>query len=89
MKAHEPAGGTRAESVQAAAPIDVAGRALELPFYRGGLLALAFLGGFFVELAATNFGEYTRFFASPLESSQGGVKMLVFFYANARQCCLP
>jgi hypothetical protein len=56
-----------------------------LPLDGGGLLALPFLRGLFVELATTQLSQHTRFFAGALETPEGGVKMLVFSYSNAGQ----
>jgi N6-L-threonylcarbamoyladenine synthase len=47
----------------------------------GGLLALALLGGLFVELATAHLGENAGFFAGPLEAAHGDFKRFVIFYA--------
>ena len=81
--------GQRHALVEAPAQVGVAGDPLSLPFYGGGLLALAFLGRLLVELPTTDFRQDAGFFAGALETPQGGVKILVLFYANARQCVFP
>ncbi|MCY1429726.1 hypothetical protein D9M71_456560 [compost metagenome] len=45
----------------------------------GSSLALALSGGLFVELAATDFSQYTSFFAGALETTQGYVEGFVLF----------
>jgi hypothetical protein len=47
-------------------------------------LALTFLGGLFVEFAASQLGQYSCLFASTLEAPQGGIEILVFSNPNAR-----
>mgnify|MGYP001825694909 CR=1 FL=1 len=53
---------------------------LGVAFNSGRLLAFAFLGRFFVELAAADFGQDTRLFAGALEAAQGDFERLVFAY---------
>jgi hypothetical protein len=52
--------------------------ALDVAFYGGGLLTLAFLGRFLVELASAKFRQYAGFLAGALESAQSAVKMFTF-----------
>jgi hypothetical protein len=55
-----------------------------VPFDRGSFLALAFLGGFLVELASAKLGEHTGFLAGSLEAAQGRVEVFAFSYTDAR-----
>src|ERR1700746_2902545 len=48
------------------------------------LLALAFLRGLFVELAAPKLGEDAGLLAGALEAPQGGIEVLVLTHADAR-----
>ena len=50
----------------------------------GGFLAFAFLGRFFVKLAAAKLSQNSRFLTGTLEATQGCVEILVFFNANTR-----
>jgi hypothetical protein len=54
-----------------------------MPFYRGGLFSLTFLGGLLVEFTSPKLGEDARFFAGTLEAAQGGVKILILANTNA------
>ena len=47
-------------------------------------LALALLRGLLVELAAANLGEDAGLFAGALETAQGDLERLVFFYTYTR-----
>ena len=47
--------------------------------YSGSSLTLAFGSGLLVELAATDFSQYTGFFAGALEAAQGHVEGFVLF----------
>ena len=73
-----------ADSVKALAAGLVTLDALGVALHRGSLLALAFLGRLLVKLSATKLGQDARFFAGPLETPQGGVKIFVFAYAYTR-----
>ncbi len=55
-----------------------------MPLDGGGLLAFPFLGGLLVEFPAAQFGEDTGFLAGALETTQGGVEVLVFADADTR-----
>ncbi len=55
-----------------------------MPFNGSGFLALSFLSRLFVELTTAKLGQHARFFTGTLETAQGGVEILVFFYANTR-----
>ena len=48
------------------------------------LLAFAFLGRFLVKLTTTKFGQDACFLTGTLEPAQGGVEILIFFYADTR-----
>ena len=56
--------------------------AFEVPFDRSGFLALALLGRLLVKLAAAQFRQDAGLFAGTLEAAQGGIKVLILFYAN-------
>ncbi len=75
-------GGT-CESIETVAAGGVPGDALRMALHGGGLLALAFLSGLFVVLAATKFSQNAGFLTGALEAAQCGVKVLVFADANA------
>ena len=76
-------------SVEPRAPVGLPRHTLLLALDRGSLLALALLRRLLVELATTEFSEDARFFAGPLETPEGGVKMLVFSYSYAGQGPVP
>jgi hypothetical protein len=54
-----------------------------VPFYGSRLLAFAFLGRFFVELAAAQLCQNTRLLAGPLETAQRCVEVLAFSDSDA------
>jgi hypothetical protein len=54
-----------------------------MAFYGSGLLSLTLLRWFLVEFAAPKLGEDARFFTGTLETTQGGVKILVLANTNA------
>jgi hypothetical protein len=54
-----------------------------MPFHGGSLLALTLLGRLLVEFTAPKLGEYARFFTGTLETTQGGVEILVLANTNA------
>jgi hypothetical protein len=64
--------------VQTNAAVDVAGSAFDLALYGSGFLALAFLRGLFVKLAAAKFRQNAGLFTGTLEAPQGGIEILVF-----------
>ena len=52
-----------------------------MPLHSGRFFALTLLGRLLVELATTEFGQNSGFFAGALEAPQGGIKNLIFLYA--------
>ena len=66
-------------SVQALAATLFALHFLGVTLDGGSGLALALSGGLFVELAATDFSQYTGFLAGALETTQGYVEGFVLF----------
>src|SRR5690606_12699017 len=62
--------------------------ALHVALHGRGLLALALLGGLFVELTAPQFGQHAGLLAGTLETPQGGIEIFVFSDADARHCYL-
>src|SRR4051812_44321666 len=58
--------------------------ALQVPLYRGRLLALTLLRRLLIEFAAPKLREHARFFARALKTAQGGIEILVFTHSNAR-----
>jgi hypothetical protein len=54
-----------------------------MPFYRGSLFSLTFLGGLLVEFTAPKLSEDAGFFAGTLEAAQGGIKILILANTNA------
>jgi hypothetical protein len=54
-----------------------------MPFDRGSLLSLTFLGRLLVEFTAAKLGEDTRFLAGSLEAAQSGIEILVLANTNA------
>jgi hypothetical protein len=54
-----------------------------MPFHGGRLLSLTLLGRLLVEFTAPKLGEYARFFTGTLESTKGGVEILVLSNTNA------
>ena len=54
-----------------------------MPFYRGGLFSLTFLGRLLVEFTAPQLGEDARLFTGTLEATQGGVKIFILTNTNA------
>ncbi len=54
-----------------------------MPFYRGGLFSLTFLGRLLVEFTAPQLGENARLFTGTLEATQGGVKIFILTNTNA------
>src|SRR5690606_20751013 len=77
-------GGLVGRSVQALALQVCARVALQVPLDRGRPLALAFLGGFLVELTPAELGQDPRFLAGALEAAQGRVEVLAFSDSDAR-----
>src|SRR5512132_4221409 len=61
----------------------LAAKPLVMPFDRGGLLAFAFGGRLFVELARPQLGQESGLFDRALETAQGGFERFVFADANA------
>jgi hypothetical protein len=55
-----------------------------VPFDGRGFLALAFLGGFLVELTASQLGQDTGLLAGAFETAQSRVEVLTFSYSDAR-----
>jgi hypothetical protein len=55
-----------------------------VPLYRCGLLALALLRGFLVELTASQFGQDTGLLAGAFETAQSCVEVFTFSYSDAR-----
>src|SRR5579862_5130547 len=68
---------------------EVAGDALNVALHGRGLLALAFLGRLFVELAPPQLRKYTGLLASALEAPQRGIEILVFPDSDARHRIQP
>src|ERR1700733_11517326 len=62
----------------------VAGDALHVALDGRGLLALALLRGFFVELAPPQLGENAGLLAGALETPQGGIEVLILTHTDAR-----
>src|SRR5262245_17215595 len=58
--------------------------ALHVPLYGRGLLALAFLGRFLVDLASSQLGQHAGLLARSLETAQGRVEVFAFSYTDAR-----
>jgi len=54
-----------------------------MPFYRGRLFSLTFLGGLLVEFTPPQLGENARLFTGTLETTQSGVKILILANTNA------
>jgi hypothetical protein len=54
-----------------------------MAFYGSGLLSLTLLRRFLVEFSAPKLGEDARFFTGTLETTQGGVEILVLTNTNA------
>ena len=54
-----------------------------MPFNRGSLFSLTFLGGLLVEFTPPKLSEDAGFFAGSLEAAQGGVKILILANTNA------
>jgi hypothetical protein len=57
----------------------VSGGAFQMPFYSGSFLALALLSRFLVKLATAKFSEDAGLLAGTLETTQGCVKIFIFF----------
>jgi hypothetical protein len=55
-----------------------------VPLYGCGLLALALLRGFLVELTASQFGQDTGLLAGAFETAQSCVEVFTFSYSDAR-----
>jgi hypothetical protein len=55
-----------------------------VPLNSGSLLALALLGGLFIELTTTQLGEDSGLLAGALEAPQGDVEIFIFANTNAR-----
>jgi hypothetical protein len=55
-----------------------------MSLYRRGFFAFPFLSRLLVKLAASKLGQYSRFLAGALETTQGGVEVLVFLKADTR-----
>jgi hypothetical protein len=55
-----------------------------VPLYCGRFLARAFLGGFLVELTASQLGQNTGLLAGAFETTQSCVEVLAFSYSYAR-----
>ena len=68
--------------VQANAAALLALHFLGVTLNSGSGLALTLSGRLFVEFAATDFSQYTGFFAGALETAQGDVERLVVTYFN-------
>src|SRR6201999_3061377 len=58
-------------------------QALQMPFHRGRLFSLTFLGGLLVEFTPSELGEDARLFTSTLEATQSGVEVLILANTNA------
>src|SRR5947209_4910385 len=54
-----------------------------MAFHRSGFLSLTLLGGLLVEFPAPKLGEDAGFFTGTLETTQGGVEILVLANTNA------
>ena len=76
------AGGALAGAPPRAAHV-LARQTLQMTFYRGGLLSLTLLSRLLVEFAAAKLGEDARLFAGALETTQGGIEILVLANTNA------
>ena len=55
-----------------------------MAFNGSGFFTLTFLGRFFVKLTTAKFSQNSRFFTGALETTQGSVEILIFFYADTR-----
>jgi hypothetical protein len=54
-----------------------------MTFHRRSLLSLTLLGRFLVEFTSPQLGEDARFFTGTLETTQGGIEILVLANTNA------
>ena len=66
----------------------LAADALVMTLHGSRLLALAFSGGLFVELARAQFGQQAGFFDGAFEAAQSSFEGLVFFETNDRHGAL-
>lgn len=55
-----------------------------MALYSRGLFAFAFLGRLFIKLAATELGQDASFLTGAFKPAQGGIKILILFYADTR-----
>jgi len=55
-----------------------------MAFDGSGFLAFSFLSRLLVELATTKFSQNASLLTGALETTQGSVEILIFFYANTR-----